>query len=53
MRQLTNYFKEVRKQDDLFGGLCSVRPMAEQRSYQEATQAERWQTQTQEVGLSI
>lgn len=50
---LTNYLENVGKQDYLLGGLCSVRPVAKQRSRQEATQAERWQCQTQEVRRCI
>lgn len=38
--RLTNYLKKVGKQDDLLGGPCPVRPVAEQRSRQEAAQAE-------------
>lgn len=38
---LTNYLKKVGKQDDLLGGPRSVRPVAKQRSRQEAAQAER------------
>lgn len=51
--RLTNYLKNIGKQDELLGRPCSVRQVAEERPGQEAAQAERWQGQTQEVRCCI
>lgn len=51
--RLTDDLKQVGKQDDILGGPRPVGPVAEQRAGQEATEAERRQDQTQEVGRRI
>lgn len=49
----TDNFKAVGKKDDLLGATCSVGPEAEQWSWEQAAEAERWQTETQKIWSSV
>lgn len=53
LSRLTYNFKDVGEKDDGLGGPRPVGPASEQRPWQQPAEAERRQTQTEEIGWSV